>query len=499
MLIRHFLFSAMRIFFLLATVSSLSAQNVTDALRYSFFEYGGTARFTGLGGAMSAIGADLSTASTNPAGIAWIQNSEYTITPGLLNTTTQSRLLDGLDAPLLEDQRGTFNIQNLGMVFVSKPQTGKWRGANFAITFNHLGNFNREFSFEGVSYGSLTQRYKELANSGLGLDDYETSLANDASAIYDFEDDGVFEIDYDIPTQTPYLFKEQFGTTRGSMSELGFTLGANYDDKVMFGFSVGVPFFSFTSDKTYQEEDDTNIPNGGAIPYFTDLQLREELVTTGGGVNAKFGIILRPHQHFRIGAAVHTPTVYTLNDDYETTLTYNYYEDAKEEGAFLGKTANSPGNFEYRLNTPWRVMGGLGIFLGSYGFLSGEVEFVDYSKSGFRYDGFEDAENAVNRTIRDELGDVLNFRVGGEIAYDIFRFRAGLNRLPSPYLNDDSSRFILSGGMGLRMNKFYLDFAYRHTKQEERYYPYLTDEAPIQEVLSEFSTGSLLMTMGFKF
>ena len=124
---------------------------------------------------------------------------------------------------------------------------------------------------------------------------------------------------------------------------------------------------------------------------------------------------------------------------------------------------------------------------------------MDYSKSGFRYDGFEDAENAVNRTIRDELGDVLNVRVGGEIAYDIFRFRAGLNRLPSPYLNDDSSRFILSGGMGLRMNKFYLDFAYRHTKQEERYYPYLTDEAPIQEVLSEFSTGSLLMTMGFKF
>ena len=82
---------------------------------------------------------------------------------------------------------------------------------------------------------------------------------------------------------------------------------------------------------------------------------------------------------------------------------------------------------------------------------------------------------------------------------DVFRLRAGVNRLPWPFLNDDSSRFALSGGAGVRLRSFYFDLSYRRVSQDERYYPYVSDAAPVQEVLQESRLGTLGMTLGFKF
>ena len=52
-----------------ALVLNLNAQNEVDALRYSRLSVVGTARYSGLGGAFGALGADFSTLSVNPAGI----------------------------------------------------------------------------------------------------------------------------------------------------------------------------------------------------------------------------------------------------------------------------------------------------------------------------------------------------------------------------------------------------------------------------------------------
>jgi len=52
----HQLFSIIPCFFFL----SLLGQNEEDALRYSYLQFGGTARYIGVGGAFGALGADLS-------------------------------------------------------------------------------------------------------------------------------------------------------------------------------------------------------------------------------------------------------------------------------------------------------------------------------------------------------------------------------------------------------------------------------------------------------
>ncbi|MCB9082101.1 MAG: hypothetical protein H6555_10360 [Lewinellaceae bacterium] len=483
--------------FALATAWSLGAQNISDVLRYSVWEYGGTARFVATGSSMSALGADLSVSSTNPAGIGLFRRSEYSLTPALLITNAQSRLLNDPNRPLEKADRGVFNVHNFGMVFTSQPLSPKWKQMNFGITINHLANLNRDFRFVGQSAGSLTQRFQEVANGGAGLNDYETGLASDAGALYDIDENGIFDIDYEL-TPEAALQREQTATAQGSMSELAFSFGANYDEKVIFGVTIGVPFVNYVTSKTYAETDPGAAP--GNVPYFTDLRYEEDLTTTGGGVNAKVGVIIRPQQAIRVGLAVHTPTNITLTDDYTTRLIYNYFENEDETGSFLGNSGDRSGSFEYKLRTPWRYFGSLGLIFGKRGFLTGEVEYVDFRQANFNFQGFTADEADANQEIKDLLQSTVNIRLGAEVvAREKFRFRAGLGINPSPFQGDENLRYVYSAGAGIRGQSAYVDLAYRRSSEDEFYYPYSTTDAPLQEVQNTFRRQGLVLTVGMKF
>ena len=100
----------------ISSTSLLTAQTVADALRFSQFGVGGTARTVAIGGGIGAFGADFATVSTNPAGLGSYRGSEFTMTPSLF--------LSGIDASLQGGGEGTtatnhtnFNFNNIGIVF----------------------------------------------------------------------------------------------------------------------------------------------------------------------------------------------------------------------------------------------------------------------------------------------------------------------------------------------------------------------------------------------
>ena len=101
---------------LMAFAFQSKGQTEEDALRYSFLDFGGTARYNSVAGAFGALGADLSVLSVNPAGMARFKSSEWSITPqiGLQNSTTQ---FTGNDAT---NGHESFVIGNLGVVGVIK-------------------------------------------------------------------------------------------------------------------------------------------------------------------------------------------------------------------------------------------------------------------------------------------------------------------------------------------------------------------------------------------
>ena len=479
---------------------NIHAQTVSDALRYSNLEVGGTARTVGVGGGIGALGADYSVLSTNPAGIAAFRTNEFVITPGVYNSKVTSLLERGTGNEPIDESLAKFNLANIGIILNYRPQYSKWTTFNLGIGFNRLASFNQDFVFKGKSPGSIVQRFTELANDGI-FDDFEGLLADNAFAIYptsfdpavytnDFEDD-LTSPDYEVE-------REQFFKTRGSYSELVFSIGGNFDEKIMVGATIGVPFINYDEEKTYEERDVDS-----SVIYFDELLFRENLSTSGSGINLKLGFIYKISQMFRVGAAIHTPTAFKLTDNFSTQIRYDYTDG----GGSTSNTEDSPeGTFDYKLKTPWRAMANFAVLIKRKGFITADVEYVDYSGSDFNLtansSSIEDRDYEIdlNDQVRKSFKSAINIRIGGEYAYDNLRFRAGYGISGTPYADSDITNNAYSLGFGIREKSFYIDFAYKYSKVTDGYIPYLLSDPELEQfVTNDVANTRIILTAGFKF
>ncbi len=492
-------------------VSVGRTQTTSDALRYSTFDVSGTARSMGVGGGLGALGADFSVISTNPAGLAMFRTSEFTLSPSTYTATTRSDF-QGSGSPVNKESKTRFNFSNIGYVTSARstaPVRSKWKTVNIAIGMNQLANYNREFFFSGSTEGSYTDRFVELAYDENGipllpdnLDQFEAGLAFETGAIYDIDFDyenGVqqWTNDFQLVRGTE-VYKEQRVNTRGSINELNFALAGNFNERLMIGASVGLPFVNFSEEKVYQEDD----PND-EVPIFIQNTFREDLTTSGVGVNFKLGMIYRMNQTVRIGAAVHTPTSYNLTDNFSTELEYVFDQGFGPE-SFVGESPD--GAFEYKLRSPWRYIGSAGFIIKKQGFLTAEVEYLNYSGANFNLTanssdpGDAAYEEELNGRINNEFSSAINIKFGGEYVYKIFRFRAGYAIYGTPYADDTNMNNALSFGLGFRQEKFFLDMAFRRLTIDEGYIPYrLSDAGNEQFIDNSTNNDRIIVTLGFKF
>lgn len=474
--------------------AGLQSQMIDDALRYSILEPGGSARTIGVGGGIGALGADFAVLSTNPAGMAMYRRSEFILTPTWENFQSETSLRGQAGNLSIESEKTNFNLNGLGMVFVSRPTASDWKVSAFGLGVNRLANFHQRAVFKGASAGSITDRWLELAQ-GLTpdqLDDFEAGLAYDAQAIYNTDTQTEYVSDFE---NGELVNKSQLIRRKGSINEIVFSFASNYDEKLMLGLTLGVPILNYEEVKTYEQDDPEN-----NNPIFESLAFTERLRATGAGVNLKLGLIYRFNQMVRFGLAMHTPTGFGIDETFSTSLDYSY-----SLNGFNNASANSPeGKFEYRLRTPWRFIGSLGLLFDKMGFLTAEVEWLDYTNARFNFNNTENLddlsyEQELNDQIERELGSAVNLRFGGEFAWNILRVRAGFALSGSPFdgTNDYTNAYSL--GLGLREKSFFVDMGYQYKKEENTYHPYVTNAAAPQDVKMEQRKGRLLLTFGFKF
>lgn len=496
-MIRKIFFSICFLGALTVSTGSIIAQTYNDALRFSQLDVGGTARFMGTAGSASALGADFSTAYTNPAGMALFRKSELTFSPGFFSARTESTL-DSENPITVAESANNFRLGNVGLVIVSQPRGSKWTTVNFSVGLNRTANFQQEFDFRGRTPGSILDRFTALGN-GLTwnqLDDFEAGLAFDVEAIYNDpfgENNGVYTNDLETFNPDHRVFKRQFVRQGGHINDLGISLAGNYDEKLQVGLTIGIPFYRFNYQKTYIESDDI-----GEVPVFNGLTYREFLRTSGTGFNAKFGMIFSPTNDFRVGASVHTPTFLRVTEDFSTEMSYTFTEQTTN----TCEDRSPQGQFEYRLVTPWRFAASAGKIIGGRGFISADVEFIDYTNMAFdfRSDNLADIDyqREQNDAIRDRLSSVVNFKLGGEWAEDIWRLRAGALLDGTPFFGDNRYNFGYSFGGGIRGDSFYLDVAYIQRRLNQLYNPYLIENAPAQNVNNAVRLSQLVVTLGFK-
>jgi hypothetical protein len=478
-------------------ITGSHAQTASDALRYSLLEPGGTARTIGVGGAIGAMGADFATVGTNPAGLGAFRRSEAVFTPGLYNARVESTLLGAEQNVLRSEDRSNVHLNGIGIVFVTKPASKEWRNFNIGVGLNRMANFRQDMSFVGTSPGSITNRFIELAD-GLTpnqLDAFEAGLAYNTGAIYNpTQDNTIYSSDF-APFEP--VQKSQIVRSSGSMNDFVFSMAGNYNDKLMIGTTISVPFLSYTENKTYRELD----PNS-TNAFFNELQFNENLITSGTGINLKIGAIFIPVHPVRLGLAVHTPTGFAMRESFSNRMTYDFDID----GANNRLTDASPdGSFRYRLRTPWRVVGSAGFLAGRRGFVSAEAEWIDYGKARYRFHQattFDELEYArlLNDQIAANFRSVLAFRLGGELTLkEQFRLRAGYHVSSSPFEGDTGRIEGITLGGGLRTENFFLDLAFRNTRYAESYLPFLTSAPPRQVVDLNISNSLIVATIGFKF
>ncbi|HRI59770.1 MAG TPA: outer membrane protein transport protein [Saprospiraceae bacterium] len=479
--------------------ASLFAQTAGDVLKFSLLQPSGTARYVGVGSSMGGLGADFGTLSSNPAGLAMFRSNEFTVTPSLRFAHTDAQLAGN---PAVGEDRTVFGFDNVGLVFNTTPRAGRWKTFNVGLGFNRMNNYNQAIYYDGNAPGTIMNGFfaetQSVFNSGGDEEDlypFGARLAWDANAIY-FQNN---DLTYDFAGfENATIDHAQTVTTYGSMNEMVLSFAGNYDEKLMVGATVGVPFVNYRLESTYEESD----PGGdvdGNVPYFGQLIFTDYLRTEGVGINFKMGLIYRINQAVRLGAAFHTPTSLGLTDNYSNTFSYDYGDGG---GSYTGETIFSPdGVFDYKLRTPWRFIASGAFVIKKYGFVSADVEWLDYG--GNRYNFTSDIDNTENQALEREVNNeiqrtyqsAMNIRVGGELALDQFRLRAGVNLNGDPEEGASGFNTGFSVGGGVHAGSFFIDLAYRRFTGEG----IVTANTGAPTALTDNAMNDVSLTVGFKF
>ncbi|MDO1445387.1 hypothetical protein Q0590_03945 [Rhodocytophaga aerolata] len=500
---------------ILLPVLASYAQTAEDALLFSNTSVNGTARFQGMGGAQTALGADISSISGNPAGLGFFRKSEWSITPSIGFSNTQSNYLNTVTS----DGKSYLNVANMGIVF-AKPKDaivgGKWRGGAFGISFNRMSSYQRQVSYQGVNnVNSLLDSFTDQA-TGITLGDFEGSLgpprlqaAFDTYLINPFSNDinedrwfssiGEIETSPGQYIQAPVQQNETINYT-GARNQWNLSYGGNYDDKLYFGASVGISNIRFGQQNRYREVVQAR-PEDLIVDNFT---LTEDIDVRGTGVNLTAGIIYKANDIIRFGASFTSPTWYRLTDNYIPRIQANFeypefFDPAIER--YQDKTIEVE-PLRYNLTTPLSISGGLALFAGKNGFITADVTYSTYNSIRFGNSNEVDF-GSENEFISRNYQPTVNARIGGEFRKDIFRLRAGAGYQTDPYkdLVDDLNRQVLnfSAGAGIRLPEFYIDLAVVHNRFDNGYTPYTISNQATPSVIIKNRLTNAVLSFGMFF
>lgn len=476
------------------------AQNEIDALRYSQTQLYGNARSAGYGNANGAIGADFGGLSYNPAGIGLYRKSEFVFSPSLKINATKGEFQNNTSTTT----NTKFNVNTLGLVFISKSAENNtyssWESTGFAIGYNRINDFNVNYAYSGTNNSSSGSSYfSNGANNTNTADGYSPQFLGYQSYLVNKNSAGQY---LSVVTPGMPLTQTKEYTQSGNMNEIVLSFGGNYNNVLMLGATIGIPSINYNATRSFTERD----ASGNTNNDFENFTFKEKLNTSGTGINLKLGSIVKVNDQIRLGLAYHTGSSFAMNDLYGVTL-QTHTENLKIRynnltGPITTTQPDKDNNFNYTLITPNKFIASAAYFINKNGFVSIDIENVNYTNMRFKYSSeFASYQTAVNNKIAMAYKNSQNYRLGAEWRIENKMFRAGLNLVGNP--NKTSERAFSSIkyalGFGIRFDQIYLDAAYVLTKNYSQEQPYTIDgiNAPIASINNSMS--SLIFSICTKF
>lgn len=489
---------------LLATglmTSPILAQTADQAYRFGTRSPGVGTRALGMGGAGIAGRSGPSTLYTNPAGLGYYTTSEVSGGLNTLLSQDESTYQIFTDGPSSERTGETSSVQlgNLTGVYSAETSQGS---LVFALGFNRVTTFDRRLQYEGMNSASSitdtflpTEAEYEVTSERINVFPVVPFVAFQAGAIEFFESRFQDE-DTDYPflqAVAPGRQIQQSGsvTREGNMNEWNFAGAVEIAPDVMIGLSANLSSGQYDFE---HELNETVPPDAGIDTVYTvplengqledpqGVLFRSRFSSEFTGFSLRGGLSAGLIDNVRFGFSFETPTWYSVSEEFtdafiRTTFangSLTYGDDANEDAA--------RGQFDYRLNTPWRL--GVGLSYNSDPLLvTADVEFVDWSQTSLSSDDRDFAIERTNEALEESYGYVFNWRGGVE-----YRLENGLRlRVGGAYRPDgrnftlsfadgnteDRSRLFLSAGAGFNLSeRFTVNLAWMQERTKDQFVPY---------------------------
>lgn len=517
------------------------AQTALDALFFSERLPATGTRLSALGGASLAGVADYGALYSNPAGLGYVTTSEVagTFQALLVNdeTSYSTSFQQEIGGPFSRTTntssqvRTGYGIGNAALLYKVPTQRG-----SFVLGFasNVTRSFDRSADFENRNQLSSVSDIFPPLNDEVSVERFapgespqelffgqQVVETDTAEYLVDFDPDGdgsiqrplsyvafqAFGIDffpaaYDstagpasgflpiVPAGTQF---QQAGdlSESGTLREWNFGGAWEAEKNLMLGLSANIVTGSYELRDTFVEIDDNDEAIG-----FNELQFTRRQTSDLTGFNVRGGISFEGSL-FRIGLSVETPTWYSVTDktslQMQTTFDngdrFGYGDDSDEN---VGRT-----EFEYTLNTPWRIGAGAALNVADATLLV-DAMFVDWTQLKLSTSDDRGVFDAANRLINDHFRPVVHTRIGLEYDLDPLTLRAGFAYQPSPVSLPDVSpeagsrnldlqgtnavsertRYYPSVGLGYQASEqLHFDLSWTQERFEDRFLPYVARNA----------------------
>ena len=531
-----------------------------DIYNLSFTSHNyGTARSMAMGNAFTALGADMISASLNPAGIGMYVDSDFSITPMMQFTKSHTKGGNDYYAPgtpkshqRYREDLNRFGMSSAGAVFTVLKSTGAVTNINVGFAYNRIADFNQNMRVASIgesSANTIANLFCNIGNvDGLVTNDdgtmpfggdpfYWGSTLAYKNGVINKDEQGWF---IDRIGKEAEIDQYNAVQTRGSIGEYALTIGFNLMDKIYIGASLGLQSLDYRREVFYGEDyiyTEETLPPGEEIPYqLTYMNYQQNTHISGMGVNLKFGITARPVNWLRIGVAYHSPTWYDANLQYGGSMWSETYSagnnpegyDLNRNG-FFHDDVSSPvltdeGPHGWNFRSPSRLLTGVAVTIGRRVILSADYERSWYQTNRLESSPIQGLASGYTPTFKDVFKGSNTVRVGAE-AYILpfLPIRVGYiwngSTLRDGYEDIVAShpmvteQWFATAGFGIKFSEsLYLDFAYQYgvSKQSkyQSFYGYYTDreDNTVDALTTEsrlYSTHTnrhhAVLTLGFRF
>ena len=502
--------------------TSSFSQVTIDESAYGYFNYAlqfssndlfGSSRMLGIGGAQNALGADIGTQALNPAGLGVYRKSDWGLSLGTDQLSAQSQLQTTVENTTTRSSDGNINVPVIGFVFASKeddPDVNSWKNQAFGMSVTRLNSFDQSFNYKGRNRNFSFRNFLVEAANGTNYQEFANQFDQGlvqnvfGGAYYGYILNAIDESGNETQQSTYFtidgdkddVVEEQVNQS-GRTNQWNFGYGANYEDKLYIGGNLGVLSLRREINSTYTEslvvENDLT-----SFSYITDE------VTRGIGLNFSVGIITRPTNNVRLGFTYKSPTAVSLTEEFEarTVSNFNNFLIPGTNVVLNELQFRTPrSSFSYQLKMPAKYTLGGAYFIQKKAFISADVDFIPYHRMSLTSDF--DPFTGDNATINAIYKTGINFRIGGEYRYDIYRARIGFARIGNPYRKEFETTNIaqnnITAGAGIRLKDYYFDLAAVYSTQNRAYRSYSFNDGGEPFVDTRFSSTRLVFTGGIFF